>query len=103
MFSNNNRINFKKREIIISSTKCITGHTLSMSSALEVSLCFLFLKYNFIAGSANITTLDKFGRGLKIIRKSIKANPKVILNNSSGFGGANVCIVLKKYGVNLKN
>jgi 3-oxoacyl-[acyl-carrier-protein] synthase I len=99
LFSNNNRVlKLKYMGSFISSTKGITGHTLSMSGALEVSICALFLKYRFISGSANITKLDKLGMGLKIIRKSVKLNSNIILNNSSGFGGANVCIILKKYG-----
>ena len=47
-------------------------------------------------GSAHITEIDPICEGLNIIRQTQATAPGVVLNNSSGFGGANVCIVLKR-------
>jgi 3-oxoacyl-[acyl-carrier-protein] synthase-1 len=47
-------------------------------------------------GSAHITSLDPECEGLNIIRSTLSAQPKVALNNVSGFGGANVSIVFKQ-------
>ena len=47
-------------------------------------------------GSAHIASLDPACEGLNIIRATLPQQPHVVLNNSSGFGGAYVCIVLRK-------
>ncbi len=80
----------------ISSTKALTGHGLSLAGALESGLCALALRDGFTPGSANITRLDPGCEGLRILRQTLPEAPRVILNNSSGFGGANVCVVLRR-------
>ena len=80
----------------ISSTKALTGHGLSLAGAMESAFCAIALKEGFIPGSANITRLDPACEGLNIIRSTLSQQPRVVLNNSSGFGGANVCIVLRQ-------
>ncbi len=80
----------------ISSTKALHGHGLSMASALEAGVTALSLKGGFSPGSANITELDDEAAGLNILRETVSNAPAVAISNSSGFGGANVSVVLKK-------
>ncbi len=80
----------------VSSTKALTGHGLSLAGALESGLCALALREGFMPGSANITRLDPACEGLRILRQTLPEAPQLVLNNSSGFGGANVCIVLRR-------
>jgi 3-oxoacyl-[acyl-carrier-protein] synthase-1 len=80
----------------ISSTKALTGHGLSLAGAMETAFCALAIRDGFMPGSAHITQLDPICDGLNIIRSTLSAQPKVVLNNSSGFGGANVSVVLRK-------
>ena len=80
----------------ISSTKALTGHGLSLAGAMETAFCALALRDGFMPGSAHISKLDPGCDGLNIIRATLPAQPHVVLNNSSGFGGANVCAVLKR-------
>jgi 3-oxoacyl-[acyl-carrier-protein] synthase I len=80
----------------ISSTKALTGHGLSLAGAMEVGFCALVMKKGFIPGSAHITKLDPECEGLNIIRSTLPQGPSVVLKNSSGFGGANVAILLKR-------
>jgi 3-oxoacyl-[acyl-carrier-protein] synthase-1 len=80
----------------ISSTKALTGHGLSLSGALETAFCAVALREGFMPGSAHIGQLDPICDGLNILRTTVDEAPKVVLNNSSGFGGANVCTVLKR-------
>jgi 3-oxoacyl-[acyl-carrier-protein] synthase-1 len=82
----------------ISSTKALTGHGLSQAGALEAGICCLAMKEGFMPGSAHIQTLDPEGEGLNIIRETLAESPKVVLSNSSGFGGANVTLVFKAWG-----
>ena len=82
--------------IAVSSTKALTGHGLSLAGAMEAGFCALALKRGFIPGSAHITDLDPVCEGLRIPRTTESVQPRVVLNNSSGFGGANVCVVFKQ-------
>ncbi|MGH8018742.1 MAG: beta-ketoacyl-[acyl-carrier-protein] synthase family protein [Opitutaceae bacterium] len=79
----------------ISSTKALTGHGLSLASVMEVGFCALATREGFIPGSANITRLDPAAEGLAILRETHEERPRITLSNSSGFGGANVSIVLR--------
>ena len=80
----------------VSSTKALTGHGLSLAGAMESAFCAIALNEGFIPGSAHVANLDPACDGLNIIRATLPQPPQVVLNNSSGFGGANVCIVLRK-------
>jgi 3-oxoacyl-[acyl-carrier-protein] synthase-1 len=79
----------------ISSTKALTGHGLSLAGVMEAGFCALFFRKGFIPGSAHITNLDPACEGLNIIRATSALTPKVVLKNSSGFGGANVALLLR--------
>jgi len=80
----------------ISSTKALTGHGLSLAGAMETGFCALALRDGFIPGSANITTIDPACADLNIPLKTEARQAEVVLNNSSGFGGANVSLVLRR-------
>lgn len=80
----------------ISSTKALTGHGLSLAGAMETGFCALAIKEGFTPGSAHIRHLDPACAGLNIIRATQPSGPGVVLSNSSGFGGANVCLVFRK-------
>jgi len=80
----------------VSSTKALTGHGLSLAGAMETAFCALALREGFIPGSAHITQLDPECAGLTIPTQTLDEAPAVVLNNSSGFGGANVSVVLKR-------
>src|SRR5271165_1087131 len=79
----------------VSSTKALTGPGLSLAGVMEVGFCSLAMRGGFIPGSAHISKLDPSCEGLNIVRTTITGAPRVVLKNSSGFGGANVAIVLK--------
>lgn len=79
----------------ISSTKALTGHGLSLAGAMETGFCALGMRRGFIPGSANITDLDPAVADLNIIRETVEQRPQIVVNNSSGFGGANVALVMR--------
>ena len=79
----------------VSSTKGLTGHLLSMCGVMEAAFCALALRDGFIPGNANLATPDEACAGLDLPRTTLDTAPGVILNNSSGFGGSNVCHVLR--------
>jgi 3-oxoacyl-[acyl-carrier-protein] synthase-1 len=80
----------------ISSTKALTGHGLSLAGVMEVGFCALAMRRGFTPGSAHISHLDPECEGLNVIRATLPQAPRVVLKNSSGFGGANVAIILRR-------
>jgi 3-oxoacyl-[acyl-carrier-protein] synthase-1 len=79
----------------ISSTKALTGHGLSLAGAMETGFCALALRQGFMPGSAHISSLDPAVADLNIIQETVEQRPQIIINNSSGFGGANVALVMR--------
>ena len=75
----------------VSSTKALTGPGLSLSGVMEAAFCVLALKEGFVPGQAHLTTLDPACAGINIPRSTLlNVQPRVVLNNTSGFGGSNV-------------
>lgn len=81
----------------ISSTKGLTGHPLSMAGVMEAAFCSLAMKDGFTPGNANLTSPDEACDGLDLPTMTTATAPGIILSNSSGFGGSNVCHVLKPW------
>lgn len=80
----------------ISSTKALTGHGLSLSSILEALFCVLAIDEGFLPGTAHLEQPDPEARGLRLLTETIEARPGVVMSNSSGFGGANVALILAR-------
>ena len=81
----------------VSSTKGLTGHPLSMAGAMEAAFCVLALAEGFVPGNAHLRNPDPACEGLNLPRATLAEAPKLALNNSSGFGGSNVCHVLRRW------
>lgn len=75
----------------VSSTKGLTGHPLSMAGVMEAAFCALALAEGFIPGNAHLTDPDGACQGLNLPRQTVHRRPSLVLKNSSGFGGSNVC------------
>ena len=102
-FGDSSEINALKRTFpegqrpLVSSTKSLTGHGLSLAGAMEAGFCCLTLNDGFVPTSAHITDLDPMCEGIPVITQPTEFAPKIVMNNSSGFGGTNVAVVLKKW------
>ena len=81
---------------LVSSTKGLTGHGLSMAGAMELGFCALALRDGFIPGNPHLREPDPACEGLNLPRASLRLNATHVLNNSSGFGGSNVCHLLRR-------
>lgn len=81
----------------ISSTKALTGHGLSMASVMETGFCALALAGQFIPGQAHLVNPDPACAGLNLPRETLNQAPRIVLKNSSGFGGSNVVLVLRRW------
>lgn len=83
--------------IPVSSIKGITGHSLSMAGALETAVCCLAIAHGLIPGNAHLKAVDPECAALNLPTETRSAEMNWVLNNSSGFGGSNVCNLLKRY------
>jgi 3-oxoacyl-[acyl-carrier-protein] synthase I len=81
---------------LVSSTKGLTGHPLSMSGAMEAAFCVLAIEAGFVPGNAHLVEADDAAAKLALPLKTVEMRPSIVLNNSSGFGGSNVCHVLRR-------
>jgi 3-oxoacyl-[acyl-carrier-protein] synthase-1 len=81
----------------VSATKALTGHPLSMSGVMEAAFCSLALADGFVPGNPHLITPDPACDGLDLPRTTLDTGPAIALNNSSGFGGSNVCHVLRRW------
>lgn len=82
----------------VSSTKALTGHGLSMATVMETGFCALAIRGGYVPGCAGLRTVDPKFADLNLPRATLPGSPRVILNNASGFGGANVSLVLRRPG-----
>ena len=80
-----------------SSTKSLSGHSLGAAGVHEAIYCLIMMEQGFIAGSANIETLDPAAEGLPIVRQSRDADLRTVMSNSFGFGGTNASLVLRRW------
>ncbi|HEY9156035.1 MAG TPA: beta-ketoacyl-[acyl-carrier-protein] synthase family protein [Opitutaceae bacterium] len=80
---------------LVSSTKGLTGHGLSMSGAMEAAFCVLALTEGFVPGNDHLKTPDTEAVGLNLPRSARNIRSQFVMNNTSGFGGSNVCHVLR--------
>lgn len=81
----------------VSSTKALTGHGLSLAGAMEAAFCVLAAQEGFVPGAAHLEEPDLECAELDLPRETLAETPHLILNNSSGFGGSNVCHVIARF------
>jgi 3-oxoacyl-(acyl-carrier-protein) synthase len=81
----------------VSSTKALTGHALSMAAVMETGFCALALAEGFTPGQAHLRNSDPACEGLNLPTETLPANPEVVVKTSSGFGGSNVALVLRRW------
>jgi len=85
------------KKVMVSSTKSCLGHLLGASGAVELIVCAKTIEKGIVPPTINLDNPDPDCGGLDFVPKiARKADVKVVVNNSLGFGGHNSCLVLKK-------
>ncbi|MGV8985119.1 MAG: beta-ketoacyl-ACP synthase I [Cypionkella sp.] len=82
----------------VASTKSLTGHSLGATGVHEAIYSLIMMNNDFIAASANVTTLDPALDAAEIVttlRDGVELDS--VLTNSFGFGGTNATLVMSKY------
>lgn len=84
-------------KIAISATKSMTGHLLGAAGAIEAVATAIALQTGTIPPTINLDNPDPECDLDYVPFRPRKANPKIALSNSFGFGGHNATLVIKKY------
>lgn len=87
-----------EKNILISATKSMTGHSLGGIGALEAIITASAVKEDYIPPTINVTEQDPECDLTDIVaNKGKKKHIEYALSNSFGFGGHNATLVFKKY------
>ena len=85
------------KNLKISSTKSMIGHSLGASGALEAIASILAIQNNEIPPTINYKTPDPECDLDYVPNVSVKQNVDAVMSNSFGFGGHNGVIIFKKW------
>lgn len=85
------------KNLLVSSTKSMTGHLLGAAGGLESIFCAMALHTGIIPPTINLNKPDPDCDLNYVPNKLIKKEIEYALNNSFGFGGTNSSMLLKRY------
>ncbi len=81
----------------VSSTKSMTGHLLGAAGALEAALSIRALQTGLIPPTINLENPDPECDLDYVPNVARQADLNIVLSNSFGFGGHNVCLIFKRW------
>jgi len=81
----------------VSSTKGATGHMLGAAGSVEFILGTLAIQHNIIPPTINYQTPDPECDLDYTPNKPVQRRVDVVLSNSFGFGGHNVCLAIRRF------
>lgn len=84
------------KEVMVSSTKGNIGHLLGAAGAVEAILCVEAIKHQLVPPTIHYQVRDEECDLDIVPNEPRKAELKVVMSNSLGFGGHNSCIVMRK-------
>lgn len=84
-------------KIPVSSVKSMLGHPIAAAGAIEIITCLYALKDSIIPPTINYQEPDPQCDLDYVPNEARQASLNVILSNSFGFGGQNICLAVRKY------
>jgi 3-oxoacyl-[acyl-carrier-protein] synthase II len=84
--------------LVMSSTKSVHGHTLGASGAVEMIACLHAINDSIVPPTINLDTIDPDCQGIDLVPHTARPMPvRYAMNNTFGFGGHNVTLIVGKY------
>ena len=80
----------------VSSTKSLTGHACGAAGALESVFCLLMMDRKFLAPALNLQNKSAEFVFKSPVTSDMSLAPKIVMNNSFGFGGINTSILFRE-------
>src|ERR1700761_1463179 len=90
----------KNHELLVSSTKSMTGHLLGGAGGLEAVINIMAMQKQIGPPTMNLENVDPECRLNYVANKAQSAKIDYALSNSFGFGGTNGSLVFKRWGAN---
>jgi 3-oxoacyl-[acyl-carrier-protein] synthase II len=81
--------------LVVTSTKSMTGHLLGAAGALESMATVLALHHRVVPPTINLEDPEVVGVAAATEKRELRDGPIAALNNSFGFGGHNVAIAFR--------
>jgi 3-oxoacyl-[acyl-carrier-protein] synthase II len=88
------------RQLAVSSTKSVHAHLIGAAGAMEAAACLLALQRGVLPPTVNLDTPDPECDLDYIPHRPRKADLKVALSNSFGFGGHNASLLIRRPDLN---
>ena len=85
-------------ELVVSSTKSMTGHLLGAAGGLEAAVAVKACQTNRIPPTINCSSPDPECDLNYAHSGPVERDIRIVLSNSFGFGGHNVCLAVKRWG-----
>jgi 3-oxoacyl-[acyl-carrier-protein] synthase II len=86
--------------LAVSSTKPVTGHLMAAAGAIETVVTALALRHQVIPPTPNLSSPDP-ACDLDYVPRAPRPYPiRIALNLSSGFGGKNACLAIRRWASN---
>jgi len=85
-------------ELLVSSTKSMTGHLLGGAGGLEAGITIMAMMHQIAPPTMNLDNVDPACRLNYVPNKPQPAKIDYALSNSFGFGGTNGSLVFKRWG-----
>ncbi len=85
------------RELLVGSTKSMTGHTLGAAGALEAAISILVCQRSVVPPTINYETPDPECDLDYVTEGPVEREVPVAVTNSFGFGGHNVCLAFRRW------
>jgi 3-oxoacyl-[acyl-carrier-protein] synthase II len=83
--------------LVMGSTKSMTGHLLGAAGAVEAAICLLVCRNGCIPPTINFETPDPECDLNYAHNRRVDGPVEVAITNSFGFGGHNVCLVIRRW------
>jgi 3-oxoacyl-[acyl-carrier-protein] synthase II len=85
-------------QLLVSSTKSMTGHLLGGAGGLEAGITIMAMQHQIVPPTMNLENVDPACRLNYVPNKPQAAKIDYALSNSFGFGGTNGSLIFKRWG-----
>lgn len=85
---------YSKDGLLVSSTKCVTGHLLGAAGAIEAAICVLAVAHGVVPPTINLDNRDEECDLDYVPHTARRASITRAMSNSFGFGGTNASLIV---------
>tara|TARA_Y100000310_G_scaffold339032_1_gene430443 strand:+ start:2600 stop:3901 length:1302 start_codon:yes stop_codon:yes gene_type:complete len=89
---------FNPERTFLTAPKSVTGHTLGATSAMQAIFGIEMIRRQLVPGILNLVNPIPEAQGLNLVQTTLHDKEiRTLVCNAAGFGGQNVCLVIKKW------